>query len=264
MKNLIKIALIVSLSVISSVASNTASVEELSERINKYQGLASLYLQRAKYKIQDKKLKEAGSDLSRAIAIDPALEEAQVVYAYILIQQNKTAQARPLIATLMDTTTDNANLTKAHILLGDIQMLEDNVDEALTSYKKVFEITDLHKQIHYIKVANAYYELGLFNKSIQTLKSGLSTMIVKEKLREAMVDLSMKEGNYTLALAVLNTMIEDNSGNSKLYYKKAQVLKAQGKMKLMKLEIKKAELTYLKNVENKDAKLVHINLYAKL
>ena len=122
--------------------------------------------------------------------------------------------------------------------------------------------------MHYIKTADAYYELGNFRSSIKILKMGLSAMIEKKLIREKIVDISMNEGLYTLSLSMLNEMIKHNANSTKLYYKRAKILKEQGKIKEMNSEIKKARLSLLKNPktedENKKMKKQLQELYASL
>lgn len=249
MKTILKILMSLSFSAVLSISLEAATVESLSVRIDKYMNLAQLYIQRAQLHINNKNFKAASFDLNRAILIDPSLEEAQLFLAEILIDEKHIQESKKLLINLVKTSKKKEIHAHAYLLLGDIYIDEGNIQEALLFYKKNLHKTTAYTQVTYIKVADAYYELGEFRQSIRVLKMGLNTMIEKDKIREKIVDLSIKEGHLTLALSVINERLKEHANKSKLYYQRAEILKEQGKIKEMQLEIKKAKLSLLKETQ---------------
>jgi len=250
MKKLFQILLMLFVSPALLLALETSAVKSLSVRINKYSDLAQLHLQRAKLYRADKQLQKASFDLSRAVVINPNLEEAQFALAEVLLEEGKRDEALKQLEGFIKLSKQKRLLLKSYELLGDIYMIEKRYQEALKQYQEVFKIAAVNKQVYYIKASEAYYELGNFRQSIRVLKEGLSSMIDKELLREKMVDISVNEGHYTLALSVLDEMLKTNGNNAQLYYKRAKVLKEQGKIKEMKKAIKNANLALMKKPIN--------------
>ena len=268
MKRLLKIFITLLFSPVFIIGLEAATIESLSKRINKYGKLAELHLQRAQLHINNRDYEQAGLDLNRAILLDPKLEEAQLFLAEILIEEQQLEQARAILNTLVKVSKSQEVRVQAFNCMGDAYKAEGKIEEALHFYKKIHEEDAVNDQMYYIKTADAYYELGNFRSSIKILKMGLSSMIKKELIKERIVDISMSEGHYTLSLSMLDEMISEDSNSARLYYKRARILKEQGKTKEMNLEIKKARLTLLKNPvtsdENKKIQEQLKELYASL
>jgi len=266
MKTIIKFIFILSFSPLFLLGNNTVEIESLSIRIDKYGKLAKLHLQRAQLYINNKDFKSASIDLSKAVSIDPSLEEAQYFLAEICREENKNKQAKLILNILIQNSKNKKLKLDAKFLLADIYLNEENSHEALYLFQEVFDAAIVQTEEHYIKVAQAFYEIGDFKESIRVLKKGLKKDMPKEKIREKFVDLSISEGHYSLALSMLDKMIKQNSNNAKLYYKRAQVLKEQGNTSQMKLDIKKARLVLLKHPsqENQSLRIKLSSLYATL
>ena len=268
MKALLKIITTLSLSALIFSGLEAASIESLTKRINRYANLAQLHVQRAQLHINNKDYDSASKDLNRAILINPNLEEAQLFLAEILIEEKHENEAIKLLNSLLVVSKKQDTHIQAYQYLGDIYMSQNEAELALNAYKKIFNKNVPYEEEYYMKMADAYYSLGEFKNSIKVLKLGLSTMIKKEKIQEKMVDISMLEGNFTLALSVLDKMIADDSTKARLYYKRARIFKEQGKIKEMNVEIKKAKVSLIKNENNTlQAQELHIelkNLYARL
>jgi len=268
MKSALKIFITLLCSPVFIIGLEAATIESLSKRINKYGKLAELHLQRAQLHINNKDFEKAGSDLNRAILLDPKLEEAQLFLAEILIEEQQIKQSRTILHTLLKVSKNKEVRVQAFSFLGDTYKAEDKIEEALYFYKKIHEEDAVNEQMYYIKTADAYYELGNFRSAIKTLKMGLSSMIKKDLIKERIVDISMSEGHYTLSMSMLDEMITEDNNSARLYYKRAKILKEQGKIKEMNLDIKKARLTLLKSPmtldENRKIQEQLKELYASL
>jgi tetratricopeptide (TPR) repeat protein len=221
-------------------------IQELSQEIQTYGKLAELHLERAKLYIQIKEYQKANNDLNKAIVLNPELEDSQILLAEVLLEEEQLNESKKLLDRLLGISKNETTRMRAHFLLGDVYRKMDNQKEALRYYEKVLHTNLSHEQIHYLRLADSYYEDGDFRRSINVLKTGMNTMIEKDLLRLKMADISMEEGSYSLALSVLDEMIKEDKNNAKLYYKRADIFKEQGKLKEMEREIKKAKLTLLK------------------
>jgi len=246
MNTLLKIIITLSFSPLFILGLEAASIEDLSKRIDRYRNLAQLHLQRAQLHINNKDFTKASTDLNRAMIIDPSLEEAPLFLAEILMEEKHENEAVKLLNNVLKVTKKQEIKNRGYQLLGDIYMDKGEASMALDMYKKVFDSHGAYEQQHYVKIADAYYELGEFKNSIKILKLGLSTMIKKEMIQEKIVDISMQEGHYTLALSVLDKMIIEDKTKARLYYKRAQIFKEQGKLVEMNIEIKKVKTSLIK------------------
>jgi len=269
MKNLLKTLITLTFSPIFIIGLEAATIESLSKRINKYGQLAELHLQRAQLHINNKDFEKAGSDLHRAMLLDPKLEEAQLFLAEILIDEKQVENARGMLHTLLKVSKNKEIRIQVYSYLGDTYIAEDNTEKALEYYKKIHEENSANKQIYYTKTADAYYDLGDFRNSIKVLKMGLSSVMKNKNLiKEKIVEISMEEGHYSLSLSMLDELIADNGNSAKLYYKRAMILKEQGKIKEMNLEIKKARVSMHENpkteAENRKIQKQLKELYASL
>jgi len=267
MKALQKILMRVSVICVLTLSAEAATIDSLSKRINKYGQLAQLHLQRAQLHINSKDYKAASLDLHKAVVIDPNLEEAHLFLAEILIDEDEK-EAITLLNHLINNTKNKEVHTNASLFLAEAYMQKDNIELALNIYKRLLKNGDLCSSEHYVKMAKAYYEHGEFRQSINVLKRGLSTVIDKKELRNTMVNLSIDEGHYTLAISVLDTMIIENDSEAGLYLKRAEVFKEQGKTKQMQKDMQRATLCLqektLKADTSKRLQKKLQNLYASL
>ena len=247
MGNLHKILIALIFFCIFIIGLEAATIESLSKSIDNYGKLAELHLKRAQLYINNKDFKKARFDLNRAMLLDPKLEEAQLFLAEILIDEKQVENVRGILGTILKISKKQEIRMQAYSYLGDTYIAEGNTEKALQYYKKIHEENAANKQIYYTKTADAYYELGDFRSSIKILKTGLSSMIEKDLIKEKMVDIAMLEGHYTLSLSMLDELIADNDDRPRLYYKRANILKEQGKIKEMNLEVKKARISLHKN-----------------
>ena len=246
MNTLFKLLIMLSFTSVFLWGLENGRIEELTQEIEKYGKLSDLHLERAQLYIQNREFKKAYDDLNKAMILNPELEDSQILLGEVLLEEEQLNASKKLLERLLGVSKDKTIRMRAHFLLGDIYRAMDNQKEALLYYEKVLHTNLSHEQVHYLRLADSYYELGDFRRSINVLKTGMNTMIEKDLLRQKIVDISMEEGNYSLALSVLDEMIEEDKNNTQLYYKRASIFKEQGKLKEMDREIKMAKLTLLK------------------
>ena len=208
---------------------NNSEIKALSKDISKYDKLSELYLQRGKLYKEEKKFQKASQDINRAICINPEFLEAKLLLAEVYIKQKKNLKAKVLLDEFLKDSKNKDARIKVYTFLGDLLMLEEEYEDAVEEYQKIFTNSSVHTQEQFIKMAEALYESGEYAKSISFLKEGLTTIIEKDTLKLKMIELSSREGNYSLALAMLDQMLIEDKDNKKLKKLKIKVLKMKEK-----------------------------------
>ena len=248
MKNLLNI--LITLLLVPALAfaldDKSKNIKALTKQIDAHAKLAQLYFQRAESYMQMRAYKEASLDVNKAIVLAPQMQEAKLLLAKLNLSQKKNTEAIENLTLFVKSTKDKSLVTEAKFLLADAYVASERYEDAATQYEKMKAAKVEFEQEHYAGFADVYYRLGNYKKSIKVLKDALSTMIEKDLLRRKIIDLSIEEGNYTLAMSMTEQMLKRDKNNSELYYIRASILQHQGKTKEMESTIKKAQ-TSLKN-----------------
>ena len=130
----------------------------------------------------------------------------------------------------MHKSKDPLILVEVHSLVGDIYMAQNNFSLAISSYEKVFVCKYDFLSKHYTNLAEAYYEEGEYKKSIKILKNALRKNVNILTLQEKIVDLSIREGNFSLALSLIDKMMKTHVDKARLYEYRALIMKEQGRV----------------------------------
>jgi tetratricopeptide (TPR) repeat protein len=247
---------------------NSRSIESLTARIQRYSVLPDLHFQRAKLFMENKDYAAAASDIDKAIVLDPNMQGPKLLQAKLYLGQHKMEEAIVSLQLFIKSSTDKDLLKEANFILGEVFVLKEQYVEAADHYEKMKHKDIFLNQDYYVKLSDVYYRLGDYKKSIKLLKDAIGSFIEQGTLKKKIVELSIEEANYTLALSMLNTISKKDISSARLHYLRARILKEQGNIGEMKEEIQRARFAMKKeskeSQENRDIEKKINNLYASL
>jgi len=227
--NIVKIGLLISFVSFSLNASNIQEIQHLSQRINKYHNLSKLYFERAQLFLNNADVHSSILDTQAALRINPKYEEAQLFLAKLLIKK-EPENALKLVNEVLKVAKNTEVLVHAYTLSGDILMNQKEFYKAQVSYSNVLKQDYAFKSAHYVNLAEACYQEGAYKKSIKVLKDAFHKNVDKLVLQEKIVELSIEEGNFSLALNLIDKMMHTEVNKAKLYEYRALIMKEQGRV----------------------------------
>lgn len=267
MKNLLNILLVLILTPVFAIALDDKSkkIEVLTKRINKYGKLAQLHFQRAQFYMQRKDYKEAFLDINKAMIIDPKMQGPVLLLAKLYLAENKNEEAVKSLKIFIKSSKDENLIVQANFLLADAYVANERYEDAAVQYESMKDTKAKFREEYYIGLSEVYYRLGDYKKSIKLLKGAMTTDLKKDLLQRKIVELSMEEGNYSLAMSMIDHMLIKDIHNAELYYMRARILQEQGKTEEMEHTIKKARFSLKNKTENKKQLTGQLNkLYASI
>ena len=180
-------------------------------------------------------LRAAFGELSKAVEIDPTIQDAQLKLGefYLLSQKPKEAKKHADIVL-----TSSPQDPKGHLLRGRSLIVEKEFEEGITELRKSLELDPENEQI-YLDLARAYFAMKKPKEAKTILDQGLQRHSTSTILILATGDLLLVQGKQAEAEAQFQRALELDADNDALYAK-------LGKYYLATQKWKQAEEVYKK------------------
>lgn len=174
----------------------------------------------AEQRFQTGDLRNAESELAKALAIDPTNPRLNTLAGRIAMEQGKLERAYHLYQAAI---AGNENYAPAYYFQAIVNQRWKRFDQALTDYQKAYELMPDHPP-YLLAVAETMVSLGQRGQAIDLLSSKLQYFDQNASIRGALAHLHMLEGQHDKALSHFREAMLLDPENQKLREELAMAL----------------------------------------
>jgi tetratricopeptide (TPR) repeat protein len=175
----------------SSVSSGSSSISSKGLSLGKMKDIQDC-LQRAATFIENKKFTEATEELNKALAIDPNLAEAYLIFGGLYTKQGKTDEA---IASFTKALQITPQYTEAYVGLGNTYASSGKYDDALFQYNQALKLNHDSIEAQW-GIAFLYNALGRYNEAIEVFKKLILRFPDRGELYRGIAEAYAHSGQY--------------------------------------------------------------------
>jgi lipopolysaccharide biosynthesis regulator YciM len=168
-------------------------------------------------------------DISKVKRVDDthalALYKAYVGKSYLDRENMKDAES-----ALKDALKINSECAAAYLYLGDVYYAEGNIDDAISSWRRIVTVFPGIAYTTFRRLEKAFYEKGRFEKIVDLYNDVLERNPSDVKTMMTLANIHRKKGNIEEALRLCKTALEAEPGArrvkqalARLYYEKGDI-----------------------------------------
>jgi len=174
--------------------------------------------------------------LNRAISSAPSKSYPKIILTRYYLELGRPGDALSVASDLKKTNPSNP---LALALLADVQVANNNLEEAVNNYKKLSTIKKNSPEL-FVKIAKIYIKLKDYTRARQALDSAINLEKEYYPALATLAFIEQHESNTSAALQLATRVIKQNPSIPDGYILKGDILMQQGNYKAALKEYKNA------------------------
>jgi len=202
----------------------TKASEQFSKAIQLYPDYSSGYSFRGEAYMKEKKYAEAADDFVKTLTLD-----ATDAKAVACLQEMADSAETEIVSKLKVQAIKEKTSINWPYYLGQVHAMKGDYPKAIEFYKKGLEIEAY--SIFEEEISECYSEMGQFTASMEHIENAINLDPDDDNLKFKKSFLYYNQKNYPEAIALMDTLIENNPEYDNGYYMKALYKLAANDMK---------------------------------